>query len=117
MKSKLIPAIFFAGLLFMVACKKDSSPTPAPATTTASLGSGLLSFSLKNQVMSPTIDTLGNVINVVIVDTPDYHHMVINFTLAANVTATVNGAAVKSGATVDMSKLFYFKIATTDGKR
>ncbi|HEY4327217.1 MAG TPA: hypothetical protein VGN20_24740 [Mucilaginibacter sp.] len=117
MKNKICLLILFASVLIQ-ACKKDSKQNPQPTkTTTASLGSGLLSFSIGNQVINSIIDTSSNVINAVVVDDADYHHMVINFILAANVTATVNGAVVNSGATVDMSKLFYFKISSADGKR
>lgn len=113
MKNKVFLPLLFALILFQ-GYKKERIPNTQPVTSGLN---GIVSFSIANQVMDCVINPDNNTISAVVADNADYHHMTINFTLAPNITATVNGTAVSSGAAVDMSKLFYFKITSADGAR
>ena len=114
MKGKIYSLIFFV-CLFLVSCKKDSKQ-PAPSQA-PSLENGLLSFSINGQLFNTNIDTVANNINIVLPHTLDLHSLTVNFTLASQVSATIKGAPVSSGVTMDLSKLVYFTITSADKKR
>ncbi len=77
----------------------------------------MLTFSINGQLFNTNIDTVANNINIILPHTLDLHSLTINFTLAGQVSATVKGAPVSSGATMDLSKLVYFTVISADKKR
>lgn len=104
--------IFIAGFIF--SCKKDAKQ-PAPAGP--SLETGLVSFSANGQLVEADIDTIHNAVVFVLGDSANFHSVTINFTLAGNVTAKINGSAAQSGSSFDFTKPVALRVTSLDGKR
>lgn len=100
---------------FIFSCKKDAKQ-PAPGHV-QSLEKGLVSFSANGQLIDAVIDTLHNTVIFVLNDSANFHSITINFALAGNVNAKINGTAAKSGAAIDFTKPVALQLTSTDGKR
>lgn len=115
---KKICAIMLLAVLIssIFSCKKDAKLSTAP-TSAQSLERGLISFSANDQLLDADIDTIHNTISFVLPDLANYQSVTINFTLAHNVTAKVNGSATQSGSSIDFTKPVTLQLVTKDGKR
>jgi hypothetical protein len=116
MKGKICLSILFV-YLFFASCKKEPQPQIQQLAPIASLETGLVSFSIKGQLLPTVIDTQKNVISIIIPHSFSLQSLTINFSLANQVNATVKNTPVSSGTTMDFSKLFYFTVTSADNKR
>jgi len=107
--------MLIASLFQFMACKKDSQKQQSPAQQ--SIENGLLTFSINGELLNATIDTVKNLISVVIPRTMDLHSLKANFTLANQVNASIGSTAITSGSNVDFSKIVYITISSADKTR
>ncbi len=115
MKNKFCLLIVLIGLLQASSCKKEARP--AQTQVVQSLESGLVNFSINGQLIASAIDTTRNTIVVTIPDSVNEQNLTANFTLAAQVAATVNNTAVSNSFVYDFSKPVNFTITSADKKR
>lgn len=115
MKRTFIIALFAVVGSFIFSCKKDSKEQPSP--TGPPVIGGLVSFSANGQLVDADIDTAHKDVSFVLGNAADFHKVIINFTLANNVTAKINGSTVQSGSSVDFTKPVTLKLTSRDGKQ
>ncbi len=113
MKNNLTPLIFSVCLILAFSCKKDSAPPTQPQQN-GSLENGLLNLSVNGQLINAVIDTTHNTILVTVPSSFNQHTLTVNFTLANQVTATINNTTVNSGAVLDLSSTVVFKVANSN---
>jgi hypothetical protein len=112
--------VLVIGLLVSSSCKKDSkntgeSPTHLPPNH--SLEKGLVNFSVNGELVPSVIDTLVNTITATLPDGADVHKLTATFTLATNVNATVNNAAVAGSAVIDLTGQPVLTVSSPDNVR
>ena len=117
MCKKLYLIIFILGILQLFSCKKDSQQNGKAHDQTMPLENGVQGFSIKGQLFNAVIDTQKNVITVIVPHTFNIHSLIVSFTLAQNVNATVNNHKINSGVAMDFSKLVYLTVTSADKKR
>src|ERR1700744_412642 len=103
MRSKIFTLLLCVCLIQVLSCKKDSKPV-VNTPQNQSLEQGLVSFSINGQLLPASIDTTQNKITVVVPRTVPMQNLTVNFTLASQVSATINNSAVPSGETIDFTK-------------
>lgn len=114
MRYRIYFLLLFACSLQYVSCKKDSKqPTPQQSN---SQQANFASFSVDGQLINSTIDTEKKVISVVVPRTANEQSLKVNFTLANQAVATLNGSTINSGTAVDFSKIVYIKVVSADKK-
>lgn len=116
MRNKIYALVLFACLIQIYSCKKDSKPV-VNAPQNQSLEQGLINFSVNGQLVAANIDTTHNIITVVVPRTASMQSLTVNFTLAGQVSATINNSAASSGTTIDFTKPVVLKVMSSDQKR
>ena len=116
MKTKICLFFLLIAILFAFSCKKDT-PQTSDIQNNRSLKSGLLSFSINGELVPAAIDTTLNTISIIIPYSQNLNSLIANFTLASQVNASVNNAAVKSGFVFNFSNPVVFTITSADKTR
>jgi hypothetical protein len=96
---------------------KKTQPGPAQLQQVHSLETGLIKFTINWELLYPSIDTVFNTITVTIPDSVSEHNLTANFTLASQVSATVNSSSVNNSFVYDFSKPVNFTVTSADKKR
>lgn len=96
-------------------CKKDAQQQAKSQNN--ALENGLVTLSVNGQVVDAAIDTNHNTIIVTVPDVINEQKDTVNFTLAANTTATVDNKTVNSGVILNLAQPVTFTVASNDKKR
>jgi hypothetical protein len=112
----LIVIVAFVDLL---SCKKDSQTQPQKQlqTQTHSLEKGLLNFSVNGELLAADIDTIANIITVIVPDSLNQHQLTASITVANLVIATINNATVGINITCDFTKPVTLTVSSADKSR
>ena len=116
MKNKFYFLIASIGLLQVLSCKKEAQPGQTQQKV-QSLENGLVNFSINGQLIAAAIDTTLNTILVTIPDSVNEQKLTANFTLAAQVTASINSSVVSNSFVYDFSNPVSFTVTSADKKR
>jgi hypothetical protein len=116
MRSALAITLSFVAVCLIFSCKKDAKQQPAPVSG-GSLENGLVSFSANGQLIGADIDTVHNTVSFVLGDSANFKAVTINFALAGNANAKINGSAAKSGNTIDFTTPVTLQVTSQDGRR
>jgi len=108
-----------ATVLFTFSCKKDSGSGPATAShppVTRSLNNAITSISASGEFVAAAIDTTLTVpaITITMPDGANLHTVILNFSLTANVSASINNSPVKSGDAIDLTQQLNFTVTSSD---
>ncbi|HVV54092.1 MAG TPA: C39 family peptidase [Mucilaginibacter sp.] len=96
-------------ILIAGACKKD------PPMSGAS-GDNLLDFKITGELYDAQFSAVSDTILVVIPNALEKTGLTLNFSLSPQATATIGGAGVSSGGTINANSLLNFKITSGDHK-
>ena len=117
MKNKQLIICLCACLSVIIGCKKDTPVKQVQAVQSHTLETGLVNLSVKGQLVDAVIDTTLNTVTVTVPGTFDMHSLTVNYTLASQVTATLNNTPLINGAVVDFSKPLMLTVTSADAKR
>lgn len=105
-----------AFFLLIFSCKKNSGPAPNTPQRDGASKEALLSFSINGELLVADIDTIRDVITVVVPDTMKKTKLALNFKLANDFVATINNKLVANGAVIDFSAPVTFAVSSADKK-
>jgi hypothetical protein len=107
MKSKLYLLLVLLSFFYLVSCKKDQKAAQPLSNT-------ILSFSVAGQFYQSQFNNGSDTVYVIIPHTLKKSGLIVNFTLSARATATVNGAGISNGGVINGEAPLNFKITSGD---
>jgi hypothetical protein len=106
-------------LLQVSSCKKDSQPAQQihAQQNNTSLEKGLMDFSINGELLAASVDTIANIITVIVPDSINQHALTVNVTLASEVTAVLNNISINSSAVYDFTKPVMLTVTSANKQR
>jgi hypothetical protein len=107
MKNKFSCPLMLVCLILLSTCKKDSPPSQPVQQVTQKgydLEQGLVNFSIKGELEGAVIDTIENIVTVVVPDSMNMHGLNATINLAAGVSARLNNTAAGGSFTFDFTQ-------------
>ncbi|BAU53900.1 hypothetical protein [Mucilaginibacter gotjawali] len=116
MKIKIYLWVFIFSILQAVSCKKEAQPASPQLTVPQihTLENGLLNFAINGELTGANIDTLSNTITVIVPDSANRHKLIMSYTLASQVTATINSTIAGDNEVYDFTQPVVFTVTSTD---
>jgi hypothetical protein len=111
--------IIISAFVNLLGCKKDSQTQPQKQfqPQTHSLEKGLVNFSIDGELLAADIDTIANIITVIVPDSLNQHKLTATITLASQATATINNARTGINITYDFTKPVVLTVSSADKLR
>lgn len=116
MKVEIYLWFFIFSLLLSSSCKKEAGLASPQVTDQQihTLEDGLLNFAITGELTGAIIDTTANTITVIVPDSANRRKLNISFTLARQVTATVNSTTACNNEVYDFTQPVFFTVTSAD---